>query len=423
MKFFTAKKNTDEKKEETDKTEAANSETEVKEKQQEKKKLEIGKFGFGSKKEKQDVSHLQNEQKITSKQDEIKKIEPESAVKSTVQSKKSDSAFENTNITSTEKIKELVEIVTNSNENAIEPIINFEKNSITYPILAKIGESEENMEFLEKLSSNTVGILEREIYERLIVCPQHPEDLSVSVRMYCPDCGSMDIRKLHLIEHKVCGYIAEKNEFGVVSVSDVKTCPNCKREIKDFAKEIRMPGQWNKCYSCNKKFDNAKIKLHCRRFNHDFELTDIESVIVPRYKIKTDAGENVNILTLLPQLKKVITSLGFTVEELSAVKGKSGVSHQTNIFAHNNENKTIAVFIKTAKEIVEDTEVNATVVNVIDISPTWAVFIGIPAISERAIAMASTHKMIIVTGNDHNKIASEVAKKLSEKIAISHVST
>ena len=422
MKFFTAKKDADKKKEE-DKTEAANSETEVKEKQQEKKKLEIGKFGFGSKKEKQDASHLQNEQSITSKQDEIKKIEPESAVKSTGQSRKSDSTYENTSVVSTEKIKELVEIIANSNENAIVPIIDFEKNSITYPILAKIGESEENMEFLEKLSSNTVGILEREIYERLIVCPQHPEDLSVSVRMYCPDCSSMDIHKLHLIEHKVCGYIAEKREYGVVSVSDVKTCPNCKRPIKDYEKEIRMPGQWNKCYSCNKKFDNAKIKLHCRRFNHDFELTDMESVIVPRYKIKTDAGENVNILALLPQLKKVLTSLGFTVEELSAVKGKSGVSHQTNIFAHNNEKKTVAVFVKTAKETVDDIEVNATVVNVIDISPTWAVFIGIPTISERAKAMASTHKMIIVTGVDHNKITSEVAKKLSEEIAISHVST
>ncbi len=420
MKFFTAKKDTDKKEE--DKTESTNSETEVTEKQQDKKKLEIGKFGFGAKKEKQDSSHMQNEQIITSKQDEIKKIEPESAVKSTGQSGKSGSTFENTSDISTEKIKNLVEIVTNSNENAIIPIINFEKNSITYPILAKIGESEENMEFLEKLSSNTIGILEREIYERLIVCPQHPEDLSVSVRMYCPDCSSMDIHKLHLIEHKVCGYIAEKKEYGVVSVSDVKTCPNCKRPIKDYEKEIRMPGQWNKCYSCNKKFDNAKIKLHCRRFNHDFELTDMESVIVPRYKIKTGAGENVNVLTLLPQLKKTLTSLGFTVEELSAVKGKSGVSHQTNIFAHNNENKTIAVFIKTAKEAVDDIEVNATVVNVIDISPTWAVFIGIPTISERAKAMASTHKMIIVTGNDHNKITSDVAKKLSEEIAISHVS-
>ena len=420
MKFFTAKKDTDKKEE--DKTESTNSETEVTEKQQDKKKLEIGKFGFGAKKEKQDASHTQNEQIITSKQDEIKKIEPESAIKSTGQSRKSGSTFENTSDISTEKIKNLVEIVTNSNENAIVPIINFEKNSITYPILAKIGESEENMEFLEKLSSNTIGILEREIYERLIVCPQHPEDLSVSVRMYCPDCSSMDIHKLHLIEHKVCGYIAEKKEYGVVSVSDVKTCPNCKRPIKDYEKEIRMPGQWNKCYSCNKKFDNAKIKLHCRRFNHDFELTDMESVIVPRFKIKTGAGENVNVLTLLPQLKKTLTSLGFTVEELSAVKGKSGVSHQTNIFAHNNENKTIAVFIKTAKEAVDDIEVNATVVNVIDISPTWAVFIGIPTISERAKAMASTHKMIIVTGNDHNKITSDVAKKLSEEIAISHVS-
>src|SRR3989344_3220893 len=227
MKFFTAKKDTDKKEE--DKTESTNSKTEITEKQQDKKKLEIGKFGFGAKKEKQDASHMQNEQIITSKQDEIKKIEPENAVKSTEQSRKSGSAFENTSDISTEKIKNLVEIVTNSNENAIIPIINFEKNSITYPILAKIGESEENMEFLEKLSSNTIGILEREIYERLIVCPQHPEDLSVSVRMYCPGLSTKGHPQASSIEHKVCGYIAEKREYGVVSVSDVKTCPNCKR--------------------------------------------------------------------------------------------------------------------------------------------------------------------------------------------------
>lgn len=400
MKFFTAKKKDDEKKDDHVKAETT-VENGNKEKQKVKTPIKVDQ---------------------TTQAEEIKKVESEKA-EPQKENKKSEPIIEGKSIPSTEKIKKLVEIITSSDEEAINPVINFEKNRITYPLLTKIGENEDDVEYLEKISSNSTGILEREVYERLIVCPQHPQDLSVSVRMYCPNCSSMDIRKLHLIEHKVCGYIAEKDEYGIVSVNDIRTCPNCKRQIKDHKKEIRLPGQWNKCNSCNKKFDNPKIKLRCRRFYHDFDLDSVESIVIPRYRIKENAGENINILTLIPQLKKILNSLGFTVAELTSVKGKSGVSHQTDIFAQNNENKTIAVFIKTAKEVVEETEINSTLVSVLDINPTWTIFIGIPSVSERASAMASTHKMIVVTGKDLNQLISDVEKKISEEISLHQIKT
>lgn len=315
------------------------------------------------------------------------------------------------------EVKQLIELMIKNNEMKIKPIINFEKNVVEYPILEKIGKDAHDIDFLEKLATKSINLLEREVYERLVVCPQHTEDLSVTVRLYCPDCSSMDVERLDLIEHKICGYIAEKKEFGVENIEDIKVCPNCKRQIKDSQKEIRVPGKWNICNSCGKKFDNVIVKLHCRRFDHDFDITKIETVVIPAFKIRTDAVENIGTLILIPQLKRIITPHGFEVEEMTAVKGKSGVAHQTSLYGYNSENKTIAVFIKTAKEQISDMEVSSTLVNVLDISPTITIFIIVPSVSEMAKVMASSHGINIITGTDINQIIIETEQVTSNWVS------
>jgi hypothetical protein len=407
MKFFTPKKKEDEKESDEKIEDEKKTVKEVNNSTKEPKK-----FGFNL--PKKNVKQQSSEEQQPIVEDTLQQVKTETP-QVQADDKKIDISFSQ-NLNSDEKLKKLIESLMSANTDTINPSIDLEKNQIRYPFLAKIGESEENADYLEKLASSSASILEREISERLIVCPHHPEDFTVSLRLYCPVCSSMDIRKLHLIEHKVCGYIAEKEEYGIVSVSDLRTCPNCKRQIKELQKEIRLPGQWSKCSSCNKKFDNPVLKLHCRRFDHDFDLTEIESITVHRYKLKKDAGRSIDILTLLSPLKKLLTTHGFIVEELSNVKGKSGVSHHTDIFAHNEKNQTVAVFIKSANEIIEDTEVNSILVNILDIGPTVTIFIGIPSVSERAKAMASTHNVKIVTGKDVDKIIIDVEKIISEKI-------
>ncbi|MGQ0376247.1 MAG: hypothetical protein ACT4OW_01925 [Nitrososphaerota archaeon] len=418
MKIFTPKKKEDNKKEpQPQKSDDGSNKENVHSDNQPAKK----KFGFSIPKISKQDNATQVSQEVSKNQiqDSGKtKDDEEAGAKIQDHEEKVDLSFAQ-NIKNDEKLKKLIEVMMSENTDTINPTINVEKNLLTYPILTKIGESEENVDYLEKLSASSVGIFDKEISERLIVCPHHPEDFSISIRMYCPYCSSMDIRRLHLIEHKVCGYIAEKDEYGVISVADLRTCPNCKRQIKDLKKEIRLPGNWNKCNSCDKKFDSAIVKLHCRRFDHDFDLTEVESVIIPKFKIKKDAGKNIDTLTLLSPLKKTLTAAGFIVEELSNVKGKSGISHHTDIFAHNEKNQTVAIFIKSAHEMVDDAEINSTLVNILDISPTLTIFIGIPLVSERAIAMAAAQNMMIVTGKETDKIISAVEKILSEKISIS----
>ena len=229
----------------------------------------------------------------------------------------------------------------------------------------------------------------------------------------------MHIEKLQLVEHKVCGHIGQMDEFGVTDVADISTCPNCKRQIKDAKKEIRLPGRWNKCHECSRKFDNAVVKLYCRRFKHNFEIHDAATFAISYYTIKRQAGSNVDVITLVPQLKKILTSLGFAVEEFAVVKGKSGVSHQTSVYAHNNENKTIAIFIKSSETAIKDAEVNSMLVNVLDISPTRTILIAIPSVSEMAMTMAAAHGVSVVTGSDFKEILATVEQILSKGVSVS----
>ncbi len=316
-----------------------------------------------------------------------------------------------------EKIERLIELLSGSQENAINPSINLEENRVSYPLLSEIGEDVYNVDVLDKLASPSVAIFERGVYERLAVCPQHSEYFATSLRLYCSACSSLDIIKLNLIEHKACGYIAEKTDFGVTAVEDIKKCPSCKNIVRDLKKEIRILGMWYQCNTCKTKFDDAILKLHCRKFNHDFEINQAAIMVVPNYKLKADSTTLHNYTySLVPQLQKLLISHGFVIEESSAVKGKSGVSHTASVCAYNNENKTIIIDIKGAETVVDDNEVYSMFGKVFDILPTLAIFIGFPSVSDKAKAMAAGHDISIITDKKFNEIIPAVEQILKTRL-------
>lgn len=314
-----------------------------------------------------------------------------------------------------DRVRKLIEVVSLSIENAIIPSISLDEGRVSFPLLAEAGEDKYDINFLEELASPSANILERGVSESFTVCPDHPEFLATSIRLYCVRCSSAHIAKLQLAEHKLCGYIGEKKDFLVET--EIK-CPSCNNVIKNAERELRMVGMWYRCNDCDSKFDNPVIKLHCRKFNHDFGINQAEMVTIPYYKLKKETKRvDVDIFSLIPQLKQLLISHGFTVEESSAVKGKSGVEHMTNIYAYNNQNKTILIDIRGSDTGVDDTEVVSTFVKVLDIYPTKAIFIGIPSVSDKAKAMAAAHNISIVTGRDFSEIFAMVDQILSKGIS------
>jgi hypothetical protein len=251
------------------------------------------------------------------------------------QKKSSDSDFLNTDLVvkqkndsiNDDKTALLVKKIRNSEEKLVCPKVDLMTGQITYPILEEIGEHESNVDFLENLTSSSTAILEKSVYEQLVVCPQHPNSFDVNARLYCPGCNSMDIEKLHLFEHKICGYIAEKKNFEVSVWGVISKCTSCKKEIKDNKKEFRIPAMWYTCQSCKEKFDDVKIKLHCRKFNHDFETNMGQTKSIPCYKLKHAKFNSDFDLSLISNFRDLLTQHGFNSEENFSKKGKSGHYH------------------------------------------------------------------------------------------------
>ena len=316
------------------------------------------------------------------------------------------------------EIGKIIELVLNSKEDNIIPSVNFEENRWSYPLLEQLGSPEHVSALLEEISSPSVNVLEKCEHERLPVCPKHPQYLATSVKLYCSGCLSSNVVKLHLIEHKACGYITTKVGFGEVSTG-INQCASCKKTIKDPETELRKLGRWYECNSCKIRFDDLVTKLHCRKFDHDFEINQAAIASIPYYKLKADAKSvSIYAISLIPQFQKMSAFKGFTVEGSTSVKGKSGVMHKTSLFASNRENKTVLIDIKSAESMLGDAEINSMLVKVLDIAPSVAVFVGVPEVSETGKALATAHNISIVTGKDFDEIIKSTEQVLKTRLYI-----
>ena len=252
---------------------------------------------------------------------------------------------------------------------------------------------------------------------RLAVCPEHSESFSTNVRLTCAHCSSLDITKLHLIEHKRCGYISENTKFKISEDGTVLECPSCKKAIQDAKKEIAIPAMWYTCNECKEKFDDVSVKLHCRQFNHDFEVSSAKFNVIPGFKIK-NLGDtsNASISPILKQLKSLMDSFGFTAKENHTVIGKSGNHYRINIFGEDEHNRTLFIFIRNPNTENDNSELNSKIIEVLDTNPTVTILIGFPNISEKAKTITSNYNISILNDKDPETILTSIKDVLANKV-------
>jgi len=376
------------------------------------------------KKEREDVTGTQSEEQADTVKQQVIAEESEpsfSSTSSVLETKQAEPPVRTKEMTNeSNELGKIMEVIAGSKDHAINPSINFEENKLFYPQLSDVGNYEHVQNLLDNLSSPTADILEKGVYERLAVCPEHPKQLSVGVRLYCSSCFSTDIVKLHLIEHKVCGYISEIKDM---TTADLTKCVSCKHQIKDSDKEIRRLGRWYQCNKCNTKFDNCVVKLHCRQFNHDFDINQANMIPIPYYKAKSDVkSPQVYALSILPQISKKIESYGFVIQE-SSIKGKSGVTHKADLYALNSKNQNILVDIKTSEKEVPDTDLHSMIVKVLDVSPFLAIVVTIPTVSDSAKTMATSANIAVVTGSSISEIISSIDQIINTRLSKSNESS
>ncbi len=313
---------------------------------------------------------------------------------------------------STSKSVNLIQEVQKLDDKTIKPFIDYTKGHIYYPILSKIGEPHDNVLYLDDLVSD--GILSKHIYEKLIVCPLHPTIFSSSMRLYCPNCHSMNVEKLNLFEHKKCGYIAESKKFDFSNTVH-SICPSCMKEIKNFDKEIRVPAMWYQCEDCIEKFDNAVIKLHCRNHDHDFDTNSGKFITTFCYKLKNSDISNVSDTTQIKdELMKLLNGFNFLAELNARVKGKSGNVHEIPIFGKNKFNDdSILIFIKNQSSGVDESDMNSVLIPKLDIDPKNTFFVTVSDVKDGVESLAKHYGINLISDPDFSKIISRVEEFVS----------
>ena len=309
-----------------------------------------------------------------------------------------------------DKISSLIRLIKSSRGKILAPKLDLSTGVFTFPQLSEIGEDPNNIQFLETLTSDSADLLEKTVYERIAVCPQHPDSLQVNVRLYCPKCNTMDIEKLHLFEHRVCGYISETKNFGFAE--SILECPSCKKPIKDKKRELRIPAMWYNCHSCKEKFDDVVIKMYCRNFDHDFDTNMAGTVSIPGYVLKDSQSSSDYDSSLISYIKKLLQKHKFISEEDHSLKGKSGHYHNIDLIATNTNTDTVFLFVLQSDTTIDESQINSKIIQVLDCNPTKTIIVG--NLSDKAKSLASRYDISVIDTFEKNEVLSSLENILSE---------
>lgn len=309
-----------------------------------------------------------------------------------------------------EKIAIFIKKAKDSYNGLLVPEVNYKEASFSYRIFREL-DDKFDIEFLDNLAN--LGMFEKLVNNKFLVCPEHQSSFLISVRVGCPKCNSINVEKLHLLEHKACGFISEKKHYEPQPDGQLK-CPSCKKLIKNQEKELRLPAAWYMCNDCTDKFDEAKISLHCNEFNHDFTASQASSVALYNYVLTDhEAKSNLDQSKLKSEISKILSKRGYAVNENYTTKGKSGLDHSVDIVGSDKSGPVVFIFVKNSSE--NNSEVDSRLIQILDTAPKIAILVGFSSISEKTVSIASKYNLSIVSSQNIDEIAVEIDTILASK--------
>ncbi len=285
------------------------------------------------------------------------------------------------------------------------------KRGYRYPVAEKIvGEPVATDEFLNHLFE--VGVLERELYDKIIYCPKC-DSANVSVHYCCPHCKSFNIRKSALIEHVPCGYIDAEEQF---RKKGELVCPKCGKKLSKPDVDYMKAGVWCTCNDCGKSFDIPVTFHFCRDCNRNFSFEDALYKDVYLYKMSSKAMQEAALgPILIAPIRELLEKRGFDVETPGFLKGRSGASHMFDIMASRggiSRNVTVIDLATATEDVVSEQFVIGMFAKVYDVSPDRACLVVIPKMNEDGKRLAALYNIELIEAKGRK----EALERLKAKI-------
>jgi len=185
---------------------------------------------------------------------------------------------------------------------------------------------------LESLTDN--GILKRQLYDRLLSCPQC-RSMNLRPVIRCPRCRSTDIVRGKVIEHLACKYAGIEDDF---LVGEVYICPACRGKLRMIDIDYESLGVQRKCRDCEDLFDVPLIEWHClscssRATEDEVMETDVYSYHLDESKRRLLEFE----LQPMARFIKYLEAQGYRVSRDTRVKGRSGAEHTVDVLATRDD--------------------------------------------------------------------------------------
>ena len=172
---------------------------------------------------------------------------------------------------------------------------------------------------------------------------------------------------------------------------------------------------WYQCDDCSEKFDNAIVKLHCRKHEHDFDINSGQFVTTFSYKLKnSEISINSDTNQIKDELLKLLHGFNFSAQLNAPIKGKSGNIHEIPIYGKSNtSDESILIFIKNPSGGIDQSDVNSILVPKLDINPTNTLLVTVSGVNDGVENLVNHYAIDLISEPDFSQIISHVEKFVS----------
>ncbi|MFQ5761702.1 MAG: hypothetical protein ACE5PO_01585 [Candidatus Bathyarchaeia archaeon] len=263
---------------------------------------------------------------------------------------------------------------------------------------------EETVRILNELAEK--GLLDRKSVDKLVSCPacRSPHNW---LRFLCPNCNSHKVIKNTLMEHVKCGHIGGEDQY---AQKDRLACPRCKTHLAEAGGDYRIVGAWYECSDCKKRFSEPDVSLRCGKCGKISELAEVALSECYMYSLKEVVAKNAQFTAIQNLIVGVLKEQGYAVASPGAVPGASGVHHDFDVVAYQEDNggaeeeeededeaedleDRLLIDIATAQDRVGEQAVLTAFAKALDIGPARYFLIALPGLSPKAKKHAAQYKL------------------------------
>ncbi len=266
-------------------------------------------------------------------------------------------------------------------------------------------------ETLEALSDMAeIGLLDRKLQSRELGCPTDGS-INVTLRQYCPKCGSSEFTQEEIIEHLVDGYVGPESDF------KDNICPKDKKPLKQLGVDYVKHGKKYVCIKCHEIFQEPVLKMVCVNDATVFKPEEAKYVNLYSYTVTNKLEEETNkILYQQKYIGDKLKEMGFKVESPGILTGKSGIKHDFFMVATAGIGllKTKVVIELLANKEINENEVFSTYTKAADVGANGILIAAIPRLSAQAKKVAQTYGIAATEALDFPTASEQIVAKFKE---------